>query len=199
MRYEARGAMFGDAVRRTEDDRLLRGAGRYVDDLRLPGTLALVIVRSLHAHARVLGVDTVAARAMHGVCGVFTLTDVPELRDALPPPVMNAMAIRPYRQSALVEERARYTGEPIAVVVAESPYAAADAAEQVSVSYDVLPAVTGVRHARGAGAPLVHPEWGTNVAGTIEMQTGDVERAFARSDLVITRRLTAGRMFGLPL
>src|SRR5687768_18496088 len=106
MRDGGAGVVFGDALKRREDDRLLRGTGRYVDDLRLPGTLALVIVRSLHAHARVLGVDAAAARAMHGVCGVFTLTDVPELRDALPPPVMNAMAIRPYRQSALVEERA---------------------------------------------------------------------------------------------
>ena len=199
MREGGAGVMFGDALKRTEDDRLLRGAGRYVDDLRLPDMLALVIVRSLHAHARVLEVDAAAARALPGVCGVFTLADVPELRDALPPPVMNAMAVRPYRQSALVDDRARYAGEPIAVVVAESAYVAADAAAQVNVTYDVLSAVAGVGPAREPGAPLVHPEWGTNVAGTIEMETGDVEGAFAQADLVVTRRLTAARMFGLPL
>lgn len=191
--------MIGQAAKRREDGRLLRGAGRYVDDLGLPGTLALAIVRSLHAHARILDVDAAAARAVPGVCGVFTLDDLPELRDALPPPVMNALAVRPYRQSALVDDRARYAGEPIAVVVADSAHVAADAAEQVRVTYGQLLAVASAERAREPGAPLVHPDWGTNVAGGLEVETGDVERAFADADLVISRRLIAGRMFGLPL
>ncbi len=191
--------MIGRATRRTEDPRLLRGGGRYVDDIALPGALALAIVRSVHAHARVRGLDAAAARALPGVHGVFTLRDLPELRDAIPPPVMNALAIRPYRQSALADERVRYVGEPVAVVAAEDAYTAADAAERVTVAYDALAVVASAERAREPGAPLVHPEWGTNVAGALTVETGDVAAAFAGADLVVRRRLVAGRVFGLPL
>jgi CO/xanthine dehydrogenase Mo-binding subunit len=190
--------VIGHSPKRREDGRLLRGAGRYVDDIALPGTLSLAIVRSLHAHARILEVDSATARALPGVHGVLTLHDVPELRDALPPPVMNALPIRPYRQSALADGRARYVGEPIAVVVADSPYVAADAVELVRIAYDELPIVASAERGREPG-PLVHDDWGTNVAGTLVVETGDVDRAFAAADVVVSRRLVAGRMFGLPL
>jgi CO/xanthine dehydrogenase Mo-binding subunit len=191
--------VIGASPRRREDPRLVRGAGRYVDDLALPDALALAVVRSPHAHARITRVDGAAARDRAGVRGVFTLDDLPELRGALPPPVMNALAVKPYRQSALAGDRARYAGEPVAVVAADSAALAADAAEAVVVEYDPLPVVTDAEHGRRPGAPLVHPEWGTNVAGTIRLETGDVAAAFARADVVVSGRFTCGRMIGLPL
>ena len=144
--------MIGHAAKRKEDDRLLRGAGRYVDDLTLSGTLHLAFVRSPHAHARVLGVDRTAALALSGVRGVFTLDDLPELRDCLPPPVMNALAILPYRQSALAGDRARYVGEPVAVVVAERAAVAADAVEHVRIEYEELPVAAHAETARAPGS-----------------------------------------------
>lgn len=191
--------MIGVAAKRKEDRRFITGAGRYVDDLVLPGTLYLGIVRSQHAHADVLLIDPDRPLAISGVRGVFTLADLPELSDALPPPVMNALPVRPYRQSALAGARARYVGEPVAAVVAESPYVLLDALDAVRVEYEPLPAVTNAERARESGSPLVHPEWGTNVGGTLEVGFGDMEGAFARSDLVILRRFDVGRVTGLPL
>jgi CO/xanthine dehydrogenase Mo-binding subunit len=191
--------MIGTNAKRREDGRLLRGAGRYVDDIALPGTLCLAIVRSDRGHARLAGVTTATALATPGVRAVLTLADLPELRDAIPPPVMNALAIRPYRQSALAHERVRFVGEPVAVVVADTAYAAADGAERVCIAYEELPVVTSAERASKPGSPLLHPEWGTNVAGTLAVETGEVERAFAEADVVVGRRLVAGRMFGLPL
>ncbi len=191
--------MIGRPVRRREDERLVRGAGRYVDDLALPQTRHLAFVRSPHAHARVLGVDRSAARAVPGVLAVFTLDDLPELRAALPPPVMNALAIRPYRQSALAGDRVRYAGEPVAVVVADSAYAAADGAEAVRVAYAELPVVADAERACRPGAPLVHDDWATNVAGTIRVETGQPDHLLAAADLVVARRFRVGRVTGLPL
>jgi CO/xanthine dehydrogenase Mo-binding subunit len=190
--------VIGVSPRRKEDARLVAGLGRYVDDLALPGTLHLRLVRSPHAHARVGGVDGAAALARPGVRAVFTLDDLPELLDALPPPVMNALPVRAYRQSALAGDRVRHVGEPVAAVLADTPYTAADAVDLVRVDYEALPAVADAGAARDGG-PLVHPEWGTNVAGTLELQVGDVDGLLAAADVVVERRLRAGRMTGLPL
>lgn len=190
--------MIGASIHRREDLRLLTGGGRYVDDLALPGTLHARLVRSPHAHARVLAIDDAAARAMPGVRAVLTLDALPELLDALPPPVMNAMPVRAYRQSALAGERVRYVGEPVAVVVADSAAVAADGVEAVRVAYEPLPVVADIEAAR-QGRTLVHPEWGTNVAGMLAMEVGDVEGLLAAADVVIERELRAGRMSGLPL
>ncbi|HEU5323496.1 MAG TPA: hypothetical protein VFX28_22010, partial [Methylomirabilota bacterium] len=110
---------------------MLAGRGRYVTDLPLAPALHVAIVRSPHAHARLAGCDAAAARARSGVRGVFVLDDLPELRGALPPPVVPAVAVKPYRQSALAEGVARFAGEPVAVVVADDAYRASDAAEAV--------------------------------------------------------------------
>src|SRR2546425_16049 len=107
--------MIGRPVRRREDLRFLTGRGRYVADLALDRTAHVAVVRSQHAHARILRVDASAAQALSGVLGVFTLGDLPELRGALPPPVVPGVAVKPYRQSALADGVVRFAGEPIAV------------------------------------------------------------------------------------
>ena len=189
----------GQGVRRREDARFLAGRGRYVTDLPLAPALHVALVRSLHAHARIVRVDTDAARARPGVHGVFTLSDLPELRGALPPPVVPAVSVKPYRQSALADGRARFAGEPLAVVVASDPYRATDAAEAVRVEYAPLPAVVDPEQAVRPDAPCVHAEWGTNVAAAVALASGDVDAALGGAPVVVTRRFRCGRVTALPL
>lgn len=186
-------------VSRKEDFRLVRGAGRFVDDIRLPATLAMTILRSPHASAAIKKIDTSAVGSMRGVIGAYSLQDLPELRAALPPPVMNAIPIRQYRQSALADGRTHFVGEPVAVVVAENAYISADAAELIDIEYEQLPAVVDVERARSNDTPFVHSDWGTNIAGDITVEVGDVEAALQQSDIVIEERFQIGRMSGLPL
>ncbi len=189
----------GDGVRRREDARFLVGRGRYVTDLPFESALHVVIVRSPHAHARIAGVDAAAARALPGVHGVFVLDDLPELRGALPPPVVPAVTVQPHRQSALADGVVRFVGEPVAVVVAGDPYRATDAAEAVRVEYEPLPAVLDPEQAVMPGAPSVHAHWGTNVAASVALETGDVDGAIAGALVVVTRRFRCGRVTALPL
>jgi len=191
--------MIGASIRRVEDGRFLTGRGRYVDDLRLPDALHLAIVRSVHAHARIVTIDAARARVVDGVAGVFTLDDLPELRGALPPPPVAAVALKPYRQSALADGLVRFAGEPVAAVVAGSPYAAADGAAALAVEYEPLAAAVDPERAAEPGAPLVHPEWTTNVAATVSLATGDADAALGAADLVVTRRFSFARMSASPM
>jgi carbon-monoxide dehydrogenase large subunit len=189
----------GRGVRRREDGRFLAGRGRYVTDLPFDAALHLAIVRSPHAHARITGVDAAGARARAGVCGIFVLADLPELRGALPPPVVPAVSVKPYRQSALAEGVARFAGEPVAVVVADDAYRAADAAEAVHVEYEPLPAVVDLEQAAMPGAPCVHGSWQTNVAAAVALEAGDVDAVLRSAPVVVTRRFRCGRVTALPL
>ena len=189
----------GRPVRRREDERLLTGRGRYVTDLPLAAALHAAIVRSPHAHARLTSVGVGAARARAGVRGVFVLDDLPELRHALPPPAVPAVAVKPYRQSALADEVVRFAGEPVAVVVADDPYAATDAADAVRVEYDPLPALLDPERALLPDTPPVHLHWATNVAATIALETGDVDAVLRTAPVVVTRRFRCGRVTALPL
>jgi CO/xanthine dehydrogenase Mo-binding subunit len=193
------GELIGASVRRTEDRRFLTGQGRYVDDLQVTGALHVAIVRSVHAHARIRSVDTARASAEAGVAGVFVLDDLPELRGALPPPVVAAVSLPDCRQSALADGLVRFAGEPIAAVVAVDPYRAADGAAGVVVEYDPLAPVADPEGAVAADAPLVHSQWGTNVAATVRLEMGDVDASLAAADLVIARRFRFGRMTAAPL
>lgn len=191
--------MNDEIVLRKEDRRLVCGAGRFVDDIRLPNHSYIAFVRSRYPAAKISHIDFSQVREMQGILGAFTIADLPELRGALPAPVMNAMPIKPYKQSALAEDVVRFVGEALAVIVATDPYIAADAVDQVDVIYEPIPAVVDVECARKPESPLVHPEWGTNIAGEIEVETGNIESALAQSDLVVEERFEIGRMSGLPL
>jgi CO/xanthine dehydrogenase Mo-binding subunit len=191
--------MIGEAVRRREDVRLLTGRGRYVTDIPLDGAVHVAVVRSVHAHARVVRVDASNALKQAGVLGVFTLAELPEVRGALPPPVVPASPVKPYRQSALADGLVRFVGEPVAAVVATDAYRAADGAAAVTVDYEPLAAVADPEQALASDSPLVHAEWGTNVAATVTLETGDVDAALRGARLVLTRRLRFGRHTALPL
>jgi len=117
----------------------------------------------------------------------------------LPPPPVAAVKLREYRQSALADGLVRFAGEPVAAVLATTPYAAADGASVVSVEYEPLPAAVDPRRAAEPGAPLVHAEWSTNVAATVSLGFGDVDAALRAADLVVTRRFDFGRMSAAPM
>jgi carbon-monoxide dehydrogenase large subunit len=189
----------GQSARRREDARLVRGQGRYVSDLPLGSALHVAVVRSPHAHARIVGVDARAARARPGVRAVVVLADLPELRGALPPPAVPAAAVTPYRQSPLADGVARFAGEPVAAVVADDPYRAADAAEALRVDYEPLPAALDAERALLPRAPLVHPTWESNVAASVALETGDVEADIGRAAVVVACRYRCGRVTALPL
>ena len=146
---------FGARVPRVEDPALLTGRARFVDDIKLPGLLHAAFVRSPHAHARIVAIDTAAALAMPGVHAVLTADDMPGrlATEPLPTPVPNPAITAMRTQHALARHEVCYVGEAIAVVIAENRYLAEDAAAAVAVDYEPLPAVSDCRDALAPGAP----------------------------------------------
>jgi carbon-monoxide dehydrogenase large subunit len=191
--------IIGQPVLRREDARFLVGRGRYVSDVPIADALSLVVVRSPHAHARIARIDLDEARRLPGVIGAFRLADLPELRGALPPPVVPAVVVKPYRQSALADDVVRFAGEPVVALVATTPYRATDAAALVRIDYEPLPAAIDPVRAADDPAVLVHADWNTNVAATVMIDTGDVDEALKRAHLVVSRRIRCGRVTALPM
>src|SRR5881628_530576 len=198
---------FGAAVKRREDPRFLRGEARYVDDVKLPGMLHAAFLRSPHSHARILAIHAEAARALPGVAAVFTFVDLERWMKPLPifgaPPPGLAAAIRfDVRQApqwALCRDRARYVGEIVAMVVAESRARAEDAVGLIEVEWEPLPPVADMVEAGEAGSPLIHPEWGTNVAVSFTHAIGDPDAAFAGADVVVSETFRIQRYVGMPI
>ncbi len=198
---------FGASVKRREDPRFLRGEARYVDDVKLPGMLHVAFLRSPHAHARLAAIRTTAAAAMPGVVRVFTHADLARWMKPLPlfgavPPGLAAAVrfdIRQAPQYALCKDRARHVGEIAAMVVADTRARAEDAAERVEVDWEPLPAVVDMRAATAPSAPLLHPEWGTNVAIAFSHGIGDPDAAFASADVRISETFHIQRYVGMPI
>ncbi|HUZ62509.1 MAG TPA: xanthine dehydrogenase family protein molybdopterin-binding subunit [Acetobacteraceae bacterium] len=195
----------GQPVSRKEDPTLLRGEGRYTDDLSLPGQLHAVIVRSRHAHGRILSIDTGAARAMPGVRAIITGADLVAAgikpmpggmmlkgRDGNPP----RRTVRP----VLTTDHVRYVGDPVACVVADSAAEARDAAEAVLLDVDALPAVTTASAAAEAGAPQLYPEVPGNIC--LDFHHGNAEAvaaAFAAAAHVTRLSLRSNRIVVCPM
>jgi carbon-monoxide dehydrogenase large subunit len=199
----------GASVRRVEDRRLLIGAGRFVDDLRLPGALYAVFVRSQQAHARLSRVDVEAARVQPGVAAVLTADDLPAGRDAiafgswlLPNARVRAVAdpvVQPSPVPLLARDRVRYVGQPIAVVLLDDPSAARDALDAVSIHYDPLPALTDPQQALAPGAVRLHDEWPDNLAASLRLVVGDPDRVVASAPVVVRERFTVQRCSAVPI
>ncbi len=166
---------FGAPVQRLEDDRLLRGDGRYTDDIG-EGALECCFVRSLHAHARITSIDVSAAREAPGVVAVYTAADLPFGGTDLPLLIPHPNLTHGRTQRCLASERVRYAGEAVAFVVAESRNLAEDAAELVEVEYEPLPVVITPEAAERA-EHLVHDDVPGNVAAEMTQQVGDVDAA----------------------
>ena len=188
----------GAPLRRREDVRFVTGQGQYLDDVRLPGMLHAAILRSPHAHARVRGIDASAALALEGVFAVFTHADMAELMKPIPMRVFPLPGLDNYLQTPLSADIVRHAGEAVAVVVAESRYLAEDALDVIEVDYEPLPAVANVSDAL-TDAVVVHPANGTNLAGTAEINVGDVDAAFAGADYVRQEEFHTNRHTANPM
>ena len=165
----------GQPVERLEDEALLTGRGRFADDLGVkPGTLHAAILRSPHAHARIIAIDPAAALRSLGVRAVLTGADV----KAWAAPFVVGIK-QPMEHWPLAVERARYAGEPVAVVVAEDRALAEDALDLIAVDYEALPVAVGIEQAMAPDAPLLHPAVGTNVVSDRSFRYGDPDAAFA--------------------
>src|SRR5690349_3677273 len=156
----------GASIKRSEDPRILTGAGRYVDDIKLPGMLHAAFVRSPMAHARVLSVDVSAARALPGVVAVLTGAELEAMTIPGPDALMALMGwAGPTPQfTLLATDKVRLVGDPVAVVVAESRYLAEDGCELVEVEYDDLPPVVDAAFALDPGSPPLFANLGDNIA-----------------------------------
>ncbi len=186
------GSILGHPVFRTEDPRILRGEDRYVDDLDLPDALHAVFVRSTAAHARLVGIDTSEAAAMPGVAGVFTGADL-DLDPIVPMPMLPEAMARP----PLARDTVRFVGEAVAVVVAGTRSAAMDAAGEVVVDYDPLPAVVDPARAGADDSPVLFPDHGTNAA--VVFDYGRQPDIFDGADIVVGGRFLNQRVAPVPL
>jgi carbon-monoxide dehydrogenase large subunit len=185
----------GDRLLRKEDPRLVQGAGRYVGDIALPGLLHAAILRSPHAHARIGGIDTSRALQVPGVVGVVTLADLGTAARplAIVPP---HAALRGKNFSLLAGDRARFVGEAVAVVVAESRYAAEDARELIDVVWEPLPSV---QEPTTRGPARVHDDIADNLAGRVRLARGDVTAALEAAPRRASLTLSIGRAGGQPM
>ncbi len=174
---------FGAPMKRLEDEALLRGEGRFVDDIDLPGAWHAAFVRSPHAHARIVAIDKTAALALAGVHAVLTHHDLPQcLREnRIPLRVPNAAIREPRMPWPLVRDEVAQAGEGVAVVLAESRYVAEDAAALVDVEYELLQAVSDCRAAVAPGAPLAHTDTKDNICARFVQSYGNVAAAFERA------------------
>jgi len=186
----------GRPIKRLEDPRLVTGSDRYVNDVRLANALTLAFVRSPHAHALIKSIDTRAARALPGVVAVLTGAAVNAEVGVIHTPVLPEMftTMNPRGYTMLAEGRVRHVGEPVAVVAADTPEAAADAAESVVVDYEPLPAVLDPEAALAPGSPLLYPELGSNLGASLKQEQGDVQGAFERAAVVVDLELVNQRV-----
>jgi carbon-monoxide dehydrogenase large subunit len=169
---------FGEAIARREDPRLLRGEGRYLDDLG-HDAYAVAFVRSPHAHARVTDIDVTEALDVDGLLAIYTYEDLPgRLADPLPLLIPHPSLTEPRTGHALARAMVRHVGEAVVMVVATDRYVAEDVADRIAVTYDPLPPVVGVERA-AAGDATVHDDMDDNVAAHLVQEVGDVEAALA--------------------
>ena len=184
----------GKNIKRIEDPRYLVGRGGYIGDIKFPGMLHAAVVRSPHAHARINSIDISRALEVPGVVAVFTGQDCQAKMN--PCANFGPPAIKQY---PLAVGKARYNGEAVAAVVAESRYAAEDGAEMVDADYEPLPPVTNPFEAMKSSAPLLHEEYGSNLAYERTFEFGDIEDVFRQADVLVEDTLRWGRSAGMPL
>jgi aerobic carbon-monoxide dehydrogenase large subunit len=187
--------LFGTRQVRSEDDNLIVGRGRFIDDIRLPGMLHVAIVRSAAARAKIK-VDGRAAAKAPGVHAVFTVDDLPATARLLPDCHPSPTLQFPMSSPVLANGQVRYVGEPIAAIVAESRYLAEDAAELVEIEYDTQPAIIDLERALANSSDKVHQRLASNVATRIPITTGGTDKAFAEAACIVRRRLQIQRGAG---
>ena len=188
----------GRSVPRTNAKRLLQGRGVYTDDLRLPRLAHVVFFRSPHAHARIVKLDFTRAHVMPGVIAVVDGKAVAQYCKPWVAVLAHLKGIKSAPQHAIAIDRACWQGEAVAAVVAESRAQAEDAAELIEADWEELPAVVDMAESL-AGNYVIHPDLGDNICFTRALDTGEVDAAFARADVVVEETYEFGRHTGVPL
>ena len=187
--------VLGQSMKRKEDPRLLTGRGNFVDDFKLPQMVHMAVLRSPHAHAKIVKTDISKARRAKGVLAVFTSAALGHYNHSfpllVPHPALRAVTPRP-----LAEDKVRYVGEPVAVVVANTRALAEDALEKVEIDYDPLPVVVYPEKSLEQEGPIVHESIRNNLAAHLSQSSGDVEQAMKQADLVVRERFFLKRGSG---
>ena len=193
--------VFGEKISRLEDPRLLTGQAQFIDDIEIPGMLHAAFYRSDYAHARIKSIDVSAALKRPGVVAVYTAKDFGDFWKPgplqVPPPsaisgsVFNARTLVP-----IAKDKVRFSGEPIAVVIAESRYIAEDAFADIYVDLEPLDVVTDLEKSLEPGAILIHEDLPSNLAARVYQEKGNYEEAKAQADFVIARKINIDRGAG---
>ncbi len=185
--------LVGARVKRREDPTLVRGLARYVDDINLPNTLHVAILRSPYAHARISSLETDAARQHPGVVAVVTGAEIKDQIGPLPTSGGNE-TLRVPKHYVLAVDKVCYVGDGVAAVVAEDRYAARDALDLIRVEYEPLPVVSDAEKALAPESPVIHSEWPDNVAFRSEQKEGNLAKAFKAADKIVRLRLVHQRL-----
>ncbi|HXV82851.1 MAG TPA: xanthine dehydrogenase family protein molybdopterin-binding subunit, partial [Candidatus Binatia bacterium] len=201
--------LVGSAIRRKEDPEILLGEARYTQDVTLPGMLHAAILRSPYPHARIRNINLDRALALPGVVAGLTgaqLKELPYLKPLAPFPFQSRdpfqkgnPTIKFFDHYCLATDKARFVGEPVAVVVAGDRYVAEDALELIDAEFEELPALVDTEAALLPSAPRLYEEWVDNVMLTFRVSGGDVERAFREADVTIKEEIQSGRFTGTPI
>src|SRR5919108_2392318 len=189
----------GAPIKRREDPRLITGTATYVDDLYLPGLTYMAVLRSPYAHARLLRIDTQAARHDPRVLAVLTGDDIREDPGPLSIGEIDLPNLKLPKHYPLAVDKVRHVGEAVAVVVATDRYAARDALDRIAVGYEPLPAAVAMEQALQPGAPVLHEEWNDNLAYTFEMTAGDIDRALREAEVIVRQRILNQRLAPLAM
>ncbi|WIY02548.1 molybdopterin-dependent oxidoreductase [Amycolatopsis mongoliensis] len=191
----------GKSRRRKEDERLITGRTRWTDNLSLPGMLHMAVLRSPFAHAKIVSIDTSAAKGASGVVAVYTAKDLdPEGAIGLPCAWPITPDMKAPRRPVLAADTVNFAGEGVAVVVARTSAEAHDALEEIDVEYDELPVILDMEAAIADGAPLVHEDLGTNTSAVWKFDSaeagtgGNVEEAISSAEVVLKRRFRQQRL-----
>ncbi len=185
--------LVGAKIKRREDPRLIRGLGQYVDDINLPNTLHVAILRSPYAHARIKSLETDAARQHPGIVAVITGAEIKDQIGTLPVSGGNE-TLRVPKHYVLAIDKVCYVGEGVAAVVAEDRYIARDALDLIQAEYEPLPVVSDPEKALAPGAPVIHSEWPDNVAFRSEQKQGNLTKAFKEAHKIVKQRLVHQRL-----
>lgn len=187
----------GRPVKRTEDPRLIQGLGHYVDDIRLAGELYVAFLRSPYAHARINSINTDAARNSTGVVAIFTGSDI-EGRVGNVPTAAALEGLKVPKYPVLALGKVFFVGQPVAAVVATSRYAARDAVDLIEVDFEPLDVVVDAE-AAAQGGPVIHDDFGDNIAYVHRAGIGDVDAAFASADKIVAQKMHHQRLAPISL
>lgn len=198
------GRVFHKSILRNEDPQILAGKAQYLDDIELPGMVYAAFKRSDYAHARLKSIDVSEAKALPGVIGVYTAADFGDLVKPGPLQVPPPTAIKGATYVArtimpIVKDKVRYSGEPIAVVIAESRYIAEDACDYIYADFEPLDAVIDLEKALQPGSPLVHEDLPSNEAAHVIQERGNYAEAVAKADVIIKKKIYMDRVAGAAL